>query len=105
MVRVTDARHVRDYVVWLRFSDGTEGEVDLQRELHGEVFEPLRDKKLFATVAVHSDWHTIAWPNGADLAPEFLHAAVKASPTRRPSRPRSRGNPGGRGKARAGRGG
>jgi len=30
MVRVTAARHVRDYVVWLRFSDGTECEVDLR---------------------------------------------------------------------------
>ena len=46
MVRVIDARPVRDYVVWLRFSDGTEGEVDLKKELHGEVFEPLRDKKI-----------------------------------------------------------
>ncbi len=25
MIRVIDARHVRDYVVWLRFSDDTEG--------------------------------------------------------------------------------
>lgn len=105
MVRVTDARHVRDYVVWLRFSDGTEGEVDLRRELHGEVFERLKDKKLFATVAVHPDWHTIAWPNGADLAPEFLHAAVKAGLTGRSSRPRPRGHPGGRARARVGRGG
>ena len=25
---VIEARYVRDYVVWLRFRDGTEGEVD-----------------------------------------------------------------------------
>jgi hypothetical protein len=62
MLRVTDARHVRDYVVWLRFSDGTDGEVDLRDELHGEVFEPLRDKKLFRAVTLHPEWHTITWP-------------------------------------------
>ena len=88
MVRVTDARYVRDYVVWVRFADGVEGEVDLRGELRGEVFKPLRDKTLFRAVSVHPDWHTIAWPNGADFAPEFLHAAVTARVTRRSSRPR-----------------
>jgi hypothetical protein len=104
MLRVTEARYVRDYVVWLRFNDGTAGEVDLRRELHGEVFEPLRDKALFRSVAVHPDWHTIAWPNGADFAPEFLHAAVSARLTRRSSRPRPPSR-GGRARAGVGRGG
>ena len=43
MVRVTDARYVRDYVIWVQFADGLAGEVDLRNELHGEVFRPLRD--------------------------------------------------------------
>jgi len=38
---VADARHVRDFVVWLKFADGSEGEVDLSQELWGPVFEPL----------------------------------------------------------------
>ena len=105
MVRVVDARHVRDYVVWLRFSDCTEGNVDLRRELHGEVFEPLKDKKFFRSLAVHPDWHTIAWANGADFAPEFLYSAVKARLTRRSSRPRPRGRPSERTRPRAGRSG
>ena len=106
MVRVIDARHVRDYVVWLRFSDGTEGEVDLRKELRGEVFAPLRDRKLFRSVAVHPEWHTIAWPNGADFAPEFLHAAAqRLSSTRRSSRPRPRSGSRGHARAVAGRGG
>ncbi|MBI2987875.1 MAG: DUF2442 domain-containing protein [Deltaproteobacteria bacterium] len=100
MIRVIEARYVKDYVVWLRFSDGTEGKLDLRGELHGEIFEPLRDKRLFRSVAVHPDWHTIAWPNGADFAPEFLHAAVKARLTKRSSRPRPQSRS--RGHARAG---
>lgn len=78
MVRVIQARYVRDYIVWLRFSDGIEGEVDLCGELFGEVFEPLKDPVVFRLFSVHPEWHTIAWPNGADFAPEFLHDAVKA---------------------------
>ena len=38
----------------------------------GEVFEPLLDKTLFATVFVDGEMDTVAWVNGADLAPEFL---------------------------------
>ena len=29
--------------MWLRFSDRVEGEIDLERELEGAVFEPLRN--------------------------------------------------------------
>ena len=77
MVPVTEVRYVRDYVLWLRFADGTEGEVDLEGELHGEVFRPLRLKKAFRSVRVDPELDTIVWPNGADLAPEFLHDAVR----------------------------
>lgn len=73
MIRVTDARLVRDFVVWVRFNDGSEGEVDLSGELDGPVFEPLKDPKVFAEFKVDPDVHTLVWPNGADLAPEFLH--------------------------------
>lgn len=73
MIRVTDARLVRDFVVWVRFNDGSEGEVDLSNELDGPVFEPLKDPKVFAQFKVDRDVHTLVWPNGADLAPEFLH--------------------------------
>lgn len=73
MIRVTDARLIRDFVVWVRFNDGSEGEVDLYGELDGPVFEPLKDPAVFAQFKVDPDVHTLVWPNGADLAPEFLH--------------------------------
>jgi Protein of unknown function (DUF2442) len=73
MIRVTDVRLVRDFVVWVRFNDGSEGEIDLAGELDGPIFEPLKDPKVFAQVRLDPDVHTLVWPNGADLAPEFLH--------------------------------
>ena len=77
MVRLVEARYVRDYVIWLRFSDGLAGEVDLQNELDGPVFEPLRQLAVFQCVCLHPELHTIVWPNGADLAPEFLHERIR----------------------------
>lgn len=77
MQDVTEARYLQDYRIWLRFEDGTEGEIDLAGELSGEVFEPLRDRTVFAGFAVNPDTGTIEWPNGADLAPEFLYARIR----------------------------
>lgn len=76
IVRLLEARHRGDHRVWLRFDDGTSGEVDLGRELDGEVFEPLRDPSYFARFVVDE---TLTWPNGADFAQEFLHARVSRS--------------------------
>ncbi len=73
ILHVREARHVRDYVVWLRFNNGAIGEVDLRDELYGEVFEPLRDPTAFKRLRVDPDLQTICWDNGADLAPEFLY--------------------------------
>ena len=36
------------------------------------VFEPLKDSSFFSKVAVDPELETVVWPNGADLAPEFL---------------------------------
>ena len=66
-VHVTKARYTRDYKVWLAFNDGMEGEIDLSSELHGEVFESLRDKAFFQSFALEG--HTLSWRNGADFAP------------------------------------
>jgi hypothetical protein len=34
MPRLVEARYVRDFVIWIRFNDGIEGEVDLAGKLH-----------------------------------------------------------------------
>ncbi len=75
--RVAEAFYVKDHVIHLRFTDGTEGDVDLQDELYGEIFEPLKDPAFFQQFSVHPDFHTLTWPNGADIAPEFLYEKVQ----------------------------
>ncbi|MCE2901777.1 MAG: DUF2442 domain-containing protein [Gemmatimonas sp.] len=77
MLHVTDVRLVSGYRLWLRFNDGTAGVIDLGAELEGPMFTPLRDPALFSQVGIDPDVHTIAWPNGADFAPEFLRALVE----------------------------
>jgi len=73
MLDVIEAKHIGGYVVWLRFEDGSEAEIDLSSELDGPVFLPLNDVSYFAPLRVNPDTGTIEWPNGADFAPEFLY--------------------------------
>lgn len=79
ILHVVDVKYVRDYVIWVRFNDGIDGEVDLSAELEGEVFGPLKDKKLFKTIKIDPLLGTVVWDNGADLAPEFLYDNLKIS--------------------------
>ena len=73
---LADMRHVSGYRLLLRFEDGREGEIDLEGELWGEVFEPLREQDLFKTVELNHELNTICWENGADFAPEFLYDSL-----------------------------
>jgi len=41
------------------------------------VFEPLRNPEYFKQFAVNHEIGTIAWPNRADFAPEFLYEKVR----------------------------
>ena len=60
------------------FDDGTQGIVSLHDRLFGPMFEPLRDWALFCQVFV-DDYGAIAWPNGADLAPDAIHQQLQAA--------------------------
>ena len=92
-LHVKEARYLHDYVIWLRFNDGAEGEIDLQSELDGEVFSPLRDKCRFRRFQVDPELETIVWENGADLAPEFLCENMIAVDSLRDWEPLERRNP------------
>ena len=71
--KVVEVTPLDGYRLWLRFHDGMAGIVDLTSELWGPMFEPLKDQSLFAQATVDPDLETVTWPNGADLAPEFLY--------------------------------
>lgn len=79
IVHVTSVEVLHHHVVRLGFSDGCVGELDLGPKLWGPVFEPIAsDYDLFRQVRADHDLGTIAWPTGADLAPEVLHVEAVA---------------------------
>ena len=79
MIWVTDAKVLPDFCLWVRFSDKSEGEVSLKSFVASDprsIVAALRDPVAFAAIRIEMD--TVVWANGFDLAPEFLHAKVRA---------------------------
>ena len=77
--RLSEAKYVAGYKIALKFEDGAQGVIDLEPELWGEVFAPLKDPKLFKQVKLNQELNTICWNNGADFAPEFLYASIASN--------------------------
>jgi hypothetical protein len=76
LVHVTSVEPLEDHRLHLKFEDGTEGDLDLSGWNWSGVFEPLEDPSYFRRVTLDEELGTIVWPNGADMAPETLHAWV-----------------------------
>ena len=79
--RVLSAEPLAAMCLRVTFFDGTAGEVRLETFLAeprvaGSVFEPLRDPHFFRQVRI--DLGAVAWPNGAELAPDAMYDAIRA---------------------------
>ena len=72
-LHVTSARPLDGFRVEVCFDDGRAGIADLTEAIVGPMFEPLKDPDVFRTLRVDAELRTIVWPNGADLAPEYLY--------------------------------
>ncbi|HUJ11992.1 MAG TPA: DUF2442 domain-containing protein [Verrucomicrobiae bacterium] len=70
---MNSVEYVSGYKLRLGFEDGTVRLVDLAAELDGEIFEPLKDLRIFQTARLNSDLDTVVWSNGADMSPDFLY--------------------------------
>ena len=86
MVDVTAVEVVRDRIVRLWFSDGSQREVDLSRHLWGPAFERIAtDDRAFREVWVDPEVGTITWQNGADHDPDVLHGDYEPADRSGPS--------------------
>jgi Protein of unknown function (DUF2442) len=72
LVRVQAVEALEKFRVRVTFKNGVQKEIDLEKYLRGEIFEPIRkDAKIFRTVKVIGG--TVGWDNGADIDPDVLY--------------------------------
>ncbi len=72
-LHINDVTYLHEYQIEVTFNNGRTGIADLRPVLTGKIFEPLQDTSVFAQLTIDSELETIVWPNGADLAPEFVY--------------------------------
>jgi len=74
MVRVASVQVEPEYTLWLTFTDGSSGRVNLSHLLGKGVFAAWRDPAFFAKASVDPKTRAVSWPGGIDLDPDVLHA-------------------------------
>jgi hypothetical protein len=74
---MTSVVAVRHGVIDVLFADGLGGELRVLERMRGPVFARARGRKGFAGLTFDAETATVAWPDGADLAPDTLYERVR----------------------------
>lgn len=72
MIRPTEVKAREGYRIWLRYSDGSTGEVDLSHLAGRGVFKAWKDRTIFEAVHL-SEGGAIAWSEDIELCPDALY--------------------------------
>ncbi len=76
LVRVKSVEPLEKFRVRIRFQNGVQKVIDLEKFLRGEIFAPIReDPRVFRSIKVVGG--TIGWDNGADIDPDVLYYDLK----------------------------
>jgi len=79
LTKVTRLERLGGFRLRVRFSDGSEGVHDFSAMVNesGPMLEPLRDGAYFGRVFL--EFGAPTWPNGFDIAPEWLRREMQAA--------------------------
>ena len=76
LVHVKSVEPLEKFRVRIIFQNNVQKEIDLEKFLRGEIFEPIRrDPSVFRSVKVVGG--TIGWDSGADIDPDVLYYDLK----------------------------
>lgn len=74
---VVAVRVIPPFGLEVRFNDQRVRRINLapalDKMLQGPIFAPLKNPAYFAQAFLDAEGGTVAWPNGADIAPESLY--------------------------------
>ena len=68
---------LKKYVIWLKYSDNTEGQLDLSHLAGKPAFSEWNNSELFLKVYIDIDTLAIAWNSDIELCPDSLYLKLK----------------------------
>ncbi len=76
-VKVTEVKHIRDYLLKITFETGETGTADFSDYIkRGGVFSGFSDIDYFKHVSIDPLWGVLCWPGDVDIAPEKVYRLV-----------------------------
>ena len=75
MLKVIQVKALPDYRLWLKFSDGIEGEVDLSPLVGKGVFALWHNVRAFQSVSIGA-YGEVRWSDDVELCPDALYLEV-----------------------------
>lgn len=79
LTKITHVERLGGFCLRIEFNDGSGGMHDFSAMLRepGPMLAPLRDEAYFARVFL--EFGALTWPNGFDIAPEWLRREMTAA--------------------------
>jgi len=80
MVYIVEAKYLKNYEIWIAFSDGSYKVVDLESDINFDNRTPMKQLKVleyFRTFQYDPNVATIYWDNGVDFDPGYLYKIGK----------------------------
>lgn len=68
---------LENYQIWLKYSDNTEGTIDLSHLVGKGIFSEWGNIEKFKTVFIDAETNAIAWNKTIELCPNSLYLKIK----------------------------
>ncbi|MFH1319746.1 MAG: DUF2442 domain-containing protein [Bacteroidota bacterium] len=71
-----EVKALADYKIWVKFEDGTSGEVDLSNEAGKGIFKFWNNRDNFKKVFINNETDGIAWNDELEICPETVYNEI-----------------------------
>jgi len=68
---------INQYLIWLKFTDSTEGQIDLSYLINKPIFKSWLNPTFFDKVYIDTETNAIAWDENIELCPDNMYLKLK----------------------------
>ncbi len=77
MPKLVEVKALDDFSIYLKYSDGLEGEYSLSKVIQQKDFASIRDKHIFNKVSIDKKTNDVVWQEGVSLCKNALYKTLQ----------------------------